>query len=611
MQQLPCALFATALIFAGESVCGQVTRDYTLVALQGEPAPSIGREAKMGIVGFHPRIGPNGHIVFGGFVDSNGVEKNYAIWTGRVGAIEPLVVKGDPAPGREGETMDVFFGSSGSPYWICSDGAVGFHARVLPSQDEGYWLGKPGSLEDVAIVNNDVPGERGATFKGFPPMLFQANGESDVILRAEMAGVSDSSNTAVWVGSPPNLEMLLREGEPAPGVGGATYGDLTFSELSLNAQAEYCVIAPLKNTPSRNNSGVFLGSRDRFLIAIQKGESIGRSDTWLKFGKPRLNDGGTLLLENAPLGEPRGFYTRQREGAVRRVAREQEIPPGAPNRTWDQFFFSKPALGGADQVAFNGGLAPGADMDRDGLWFFDESSVDLISQKGDPAPGFRGDTFNKFHPITFHRAPAINAEGTVVFRATTAGGKDGLWSWREGSTPELLLAVGDSLNLGPGDVRRVADFSVKLGSGGQSGEPSALNDCGQLVFQASFNSGRLGTAIMMIEDVNDCDGGGLRSLLEQAFGGDLTDPSDDDRVQPQIQRTVSGVVLQYYRRIDGSFTYEIEHSLDLQSWMTVALAQSLADDQSGAPAGTERVEAVIPVVAGEARHYRVRVTRAP
>ena len=43
------------------AVSAQVTRNYTLVALQGEPTPSAGPTAKYGILGFHPRIGPNGH----------------------------------------------------------------------------------------------------------------------------------------------------------------------------------------------------------------------------------------------------------------------------------------------------------------------------------------------------------------------------------------------------------------------------------------------------------------------------------------------------------------------------------------------------------------------
>ena len=135
-----------------------------------------------------------------------------------------------------------------------------------------------------------------------------------------------------------------------------------------------------------------------------------------------------------------------------------------------------------------------------------------------------------------------------MFRATTMGGEDGLWSWQAGGSPELLLARGDFLDLGRGDVRRVADFAVKLGSGGQSGEPSALNDCGQLVFKAVFNSGALGTAVMMIEDINDCDGGGLRSVLEEAFGGDLSDPADDQRVLPVVERTPGGAVLQFFQR---------------------------------------------------------------
>lgn len=603
-------------VIVGEDLPGQETRHYKVVALQGEPAGSAGRNAVYGIFGVDPRIGPNGHVVFGGFVNNNGAA-NYAIWTGLPGEIRALAVQGDEVPGRSEETLDVFFGSSGAPYWICDDGSVGFQARLSPSNDVGYWLGMPGALEEVAITNNPVPGVPGATFKAIPPGLgFLANGESEVMLKGTMqgGGTTPENDTAVWAGTPGELEILAREGDQAPGLPSAVrFSDLNFthlsSQMSLNSRREYCLSAGIETGSPGNNRALFVGSRSGFTKVLQKGDRIpGHESLWASFDKPRLNNVGTVFFEDSPLGGARSFFTREASGAVYLAAREQENPPGDRTATWDQFFFSKPALGGNNQVAFNAGLAPGANFDKDGTWVSSGAVTRLVARVGDDAPGFPGQSFTEFQWINFHRAPAVNSRGTVIFRAKTSGGADAMWRWRDGESA-LLLAVGDFLDLGGGDVRRVADFSVKLGSGGQSGEPSAFNDCGQLVFRAAFNSGGLGTAVILIEDVGDCDGDGVDGLLEEAFGGDPHDPSDGAGVLPRVRKDGAELVLVFLRRTDDSFTYGVERSGSLRTWQPSGLVPVIAADQSGVPDGAERVEVAIPL-AGSADHLRVRVTRA-
>lgn len=599
-----------AVLLTAQSLPAQVTRHYKVVALQGDPANIAGTDATIGIVGVDPRIGPNGDVVFGGFVANNGAA-NYAIWSGPPREPQPVAVQGDVAPGRPGETLDVFFGSSAASYWILENGAVGFHARVAPTRDEGYWLGRPGAVEEVAIVGNAVPGIPDATFKSFPGLRFLANGQSEVMVQGTIEGgtVTTANDTALWIGQPGALEILAREGSPAPGTPGANFKALTFSEFSLNAVGDYCLTADVTGSINQNEV-LFAGPSPGFTKVLREGELIGPrgGEFWKNFGKPRLNNDGTILFEHSPPGDPRAFFTRTSARAITQIAAELDAPPGAPDAEFDKFFFSKPALAGNDYAGFNAGLGPDANFDKDGTWITHRGTTELVARKGDPVPGLPGQNFTQFQPWNAHRAPAINASGTAIIRAQTNAGVNGIWRWKDGDL-QLLMAVGDIMDLGSGDLRRVADFSVQLGSGGQSGVPSGFNDCGQLVFRVSFNSGALGTAIMMIEDVEDCDGDGVDSLLEEAFGGDPFDRTDGPSVLPRIYREGAQFIVSYFRKDLTLFNYEIEKSVDLQSWQKVSPVLVRIANQDGVPPGTERVDTRHALAPNTAHYFRVRVTR--
>jgi hypothetical protein len=343
---------------------------------------------------------------------------------------------------------------------------------------------------------------------------------------------------------------------------------------------------------------------------LRKGDAISHPSlsglTWGAFDKPRLNNAGSLLFESSPMpGGTRSFFLRHADGRIDLIAEENAVAPGSGGTTWRHLFFSKPILSGNNFVAFNAGLDPAPNFDRDGIWFARHGTTNLVVHKGESAAGLPGQTFNEFQWHTTHRGPAVTSNGAVVFRARTNTGTDGLWLWQAGHS-RLLLQVGDFLALGNGDVRRVADFSVKLESGGQSGEPSCLNDRGELVFRAAFNTGALGTAIIMIRNVLDRDSDGVDNLLEEAFGGDPDDSSDGRSLLPVVESDGTTLELTFLRRTDGSFTYTVEASGDLAHWSALGAAPLLTADQSELPPLTERVAVTLRI--NGASYLRVRVT---
>jgi hypothetical protein len=599
---------AAVSLLAGASPA-QTTRSYPVVALQGEAAPSISPTATYGIVGIQPRIGPNGHIVFGSSV-TNGTG-NYAILTGLPGAIAKLAVSNDPTPGRPGETLDIFNTSSSAPNWICEDGNAAFMTKTQPSGDNGIWMGKPGNLQAVAIANHAAPGIPDATFADASSFLFQTNGAGHLALRGFLQGpgITSSNDSAVWVGKVGDLSLVAREGSPAANLGpGVIFNDFTFSTFSLNSHGQLCLVAGVSTHPLTANTSLFLGNRNGLTKILQKGEAIAGFPglSWDALLKPHHNDDGAFLIDSTPIpGGKRSLFTRANNGTVTRIAEETAIAPGAGSQTWANFFSSDPSLAGNNQAVFGAGLNPGANSDRDGIWIVSNGSPRLVAKKGDAAPGLVGQTFVSF--TSDNQAPAVNKHGMVVFQGATNTGVNGIWRWHNGDL-RLLLAVGDFLQIGPGDTRRVLSFSVKLGSGGQSGVPSGFNDRGQLVLRATFNTGALGTAIILINDILDPDGDGIDSLLEEAFGGNPEDPTDGNRQNVRLRKTGNDMKVVFPRRTDASFQYVVQTSGGFDPWSDLDVVPQLSPDQSGLLPGTERVE--VPIPSGEVRLFsRLRVTR--
>jgi hypothetical protein len=600
------AALALAMFFPSGSLA-QTIHTYTTIAVQDDPAPSVGATATYGIMGTSPRIGPGGHVTFGGFVGNNG-DANYAIWTGRPGEVVALVVKDDPTPGRPEETLDVFAFSAGADYWPCSDGSVAFRSTSEPSGNDGIWHGTPGGLRAVAIVNSATPGIAGTTIKNFPGLVYASNGEGEVLVRAtvEGGGVSSDDDTVLWVSRPDSVQQIAREGEDAPGVpGGGTFKDLTFLPLSINAEGSVCFKAGIATGDIATNAAIFSGSPGSLLPVVQKGSPIPilPSFKWDAIGKPRMNNSGEIVFEAVPkAGGNKSFFVRSAGGDFTRICELDAVAPGAGTATWKGLFFSDPLIGGGDHSAFSAGLGESSNFAKDGVWLATSGVTSLVAKKGDPAHGLAGHLFESFDP------PAVNASGIVVFKAKTDLGANGLWVYHGGMI-RLIAAVGDDLRIGPSDIRRIASLSVKLGSGGQSGYPSSLNDAGKFVFQASFNSGALGTAIMLIDDLCDLDGGGISCLLEDAFGGDPSSGADDFTILPSGRRDADDFVLTFRRRTDGSFTYAVQSATDLSAWSTAVGTLSVAADQSGLPAGIERVEFRIPIASGGHGYLRVQVSR--
>ncbi len=150
---------------------------------------------------------------------------------------------------------------------------------------------------------------------------------------------------------------------------------------------------------------------------------------------------------------------------------------GLDGATWDQASFTgtRMLLGGSGHVAavaVHGDAQSIVLRDPDGSWR-------LVATEGATVGEY---TFEDLLPDP--NGIGTNAQGNVVFRATVSSsrtsGTDSLWGYDQ-SAGELvrLLVIGQELSV-EGEPHRLTDFDVRLGSGGQDGDPTGYNDNGEI-----------------------------------------------------------------------------------------------------------------------------------
>jgi len=346
---------------------------------------------------------------------------------------------GDRAPGVDAEFGDFIGGNVTNDLMTINDRSnVTLTTVVRPRPAErpavGIWGGGPSGLDLVALEGSPAPG----TDKefGFLFTHIVLNGMGSVGFGADLAGANSSENDAIWVGPPGRVELLMREGQTAPGTGGGRF------------------VSPF--VPSINGNGI---------AAFISGVVGGNSGIWV--GTPGSLDVLALNGSEAPgTGD----------------ARFASLAIGGHT----------PAINANDQVAFlaelgvgDGGVTP---EDNLGLWRGAPGDIELIARKGSVAPGTGGATFADLDLFT------INGNGDVAFTALTSGGETGLWVHIGGRT-SLVVLEGELFDVDPTDgvdLREIGALHFEGGSGGQDGRRIALNDQRTLVFALDFADGSRG-----------------------------------------------------------------------------------------------------------------------
>jgi hypothetical protein len=195
-------------------------------------------------------------------------------------------------------------------------------------------------------------------------------------------------------------------------------------------------------------------------------------------GGARINDAGFFAIAARLIGP--GITNANNEarfvfdpgGEVVNLVRSGDQIPGAPDGT----VFALPAppvLGGTGAAVLHQRLAPDMTMRR-GLGFADlAGGFRTYAIVGAPAPG--GGTFSGDLLVQF----ALSEAGLLAFRGQLEAGATAFFAVDTGDAnalPARLVGTGDPVPIPGGGTATVAGVAMIPVSGGQSGEPTGIND---------------------------------------------------------------------------------------------------------------------------------------
>lgn len=415
-------------------------------------------------------IDESGNTAFSTTLNTSSFQNGY--WSESGGSGLALVAReGNPAPGTNvdfGSLHDSFFdaefalGGGGQFAFVGSLAGPG----VDSTNRRGIWSDAGGSgLALIARAGNAAPGVGpGLNFGLFDRIAMNPNGQTAfrASLHLSGPGVDLTNNDGIWSeGGGNGVELLAREGDPAPGMGpGVNWG--TFDSngaLSINSQGHAAFRARLSlDSPavdSSNSGGV-----------------------WSEGG------GNGLQL----------------------VARAGDPAPGTPAGVNFDFtpFDSTMALNDQGHTAFIANLQ-GAETGQ-GIWSEGGGNgLELVARTGTPVPGVEpGVSFDAFVGQTV----VLNNNGQTAFWANLTGpGVDfmnendsGIWAQDSAGNLRLIAREGDVLDVSDNsqvpDLRTVKVLSWLNGNTGNAdGRPSGFNDRGELVFVAQFTDGSQGVFV--------------------------------------------------------------------------------------------------------------------
>ncbi len=254
-----------------------------LVARKGGPAPGTDAGVVFDIFGFGtPTLNGAGKVAFNGFLAGPGVLfgiNNRGIWAGAVGNLQLVVRGGDPAPGTN---PGIAFSAVGSP--VLNDaGEVAFGGNVTgptvdSTNDQGIWAGAVGNLQLVVREGDPAPGtDPGVVFVGgAAPVL---NGAGEVAFRGRLAGpgvLSGINNLGIWAGAVGNLQLVVRGGDPAPGTDDGVVFGISFGTPTLNGAGKVAFKNRIfgPGVDSTNDQGIWAGAVGNLQLVVREGDEL-------------------------------------------------------------------------------------------------------------------------------------------------------------------------------------------------------------------------------------------------------------------------------------------------------------------------------------------------
>ena len=307
----------------------------SLQVQQGSPAPgTVGATYAQAFSSFSQQsngINDQGRLYFsgsltGGDTSTTTGSNNQSGWfAGLPAGIEMIQRKGSPVNGVPGAIAIDTSATMGFVSQMNSSGAFLYEVVMSNTQgtatvtnDRAYLVHTPGVGSTVLVREGDVaPGCNGATFNaetgdawsaGLGGNAFNRNGQtvfSSTLRGGDVSGTTN--NVGLFMGSPGNLQLVVREGMNAPGTDAQFQAFQTSNAIiNNNGQVMFQGILTGGTSTTANDTGVWMGTPGNLVLVAREGDAApssgGGTLASLSGTSIYFNDQGRVMFTNSPTG---------------------------------------------------------------------------------------------------------------------------------------------------------------------------------------------------------------------------------------------------------------------------------------------------------------------
>ena len=217
---------------------------------------------------------------------------NRGIWSYDEGVLASVVLDGHPVPG----IADAQFARKSfrdDTLQLSPRGNLAFVGRmeegiggVTSSDWLAVWAGTTDRLEVAVRQGDQAPGfDNGVLHQLFLRHAINDRGLITVLGTVRGPEISAENDHAIWLGTPGNLQPVVREGDPVPGFGdGFVFGDLGSSTVPpiLNRQGQVLLHADIRDTLTNqefdamwlytSDTGMRLLAKEGDVVQVRRGD---------------------------------------------------------------------------------------------------------------------------------------------------------------------------------------------------------------------------------------------------------------------------------------------------------------------------------------------------
>lgn len=612
---------------------GTTAADLQMLTRMADPAPglpglTIGNGTGSNGLSSTFARSPDGRTFWGSYVAGPGVTatSNTALFGGDPAAPALVAREGDAAPGTAGAAYNTDFSQIGGQFTqINHTGTVLYTSKLVggdtsTSNDSGLFYG-PLATPGMLVRKGDIllPG---LTVTSVGTYVVEMDNDGRVVFDACVsgAGVTTANDCGIWLYTPGlGFSSLIREGDPAPGTAGASFGDSDgnwgagYSVNDFTRSGKFLFTADLVGgdaIPGNNDRAVYIGSTGGTMTLLGRSgdPAPGTDGTFLGFSPffSHVNDSGQFVLQAQIVGgtsdatNNNGYWTGPAGGGpLVKIVRTGDPAPGTPGAVFDSLIAWQDMFSDHGRLVFFGTIRDG-DVDPDlnnenVLYAWDTvNGVYLLGRGNDTVPATPDVSL---YPWTFAFTTYNNTDGRALGLS-----KDDHLALVLQLLPQGQAIVTLDLNCYPpstwyadtdgdgyGDLN--APLSVCHNATAPAGYVQNSTDCDDT--NPSVHPG----AVEVCNGLDDnCDGTIDNATIPSATMSSL-------RV-----RTVSGTTLVSWTGITGATGYDVlggglnELRTAHGAWATLTQASCLSNDL----AGTSLNAGNTPPPVGDGRFYLVR-----